>query len=96
MQGPGDIVYVPSGWIHATVNIRLHIHREELEEETYQVAKKKKEKEKVEIGIENGNLKHAIRMLGFGMKCDYVQERKQTNRIVPCLSQQPKWKVRKD
>ena len=21
MQGPGDIVYVPSGWIHATINV---------------------------------------------------------------------------
>ena len=71
------------------------LHREELEEETYQVAKKK-EKEKVEMEMESGNLKHAIRMLEFKMKCDYVPREKTNQSIVPCLSQQPKWKVRKD
>ena len=43
-------------------------HREELEEEVYQLAKKK-EKEKFDLEKENCHLKHQLKQLEFEMKC---------------------------
>ena len=43
-------------------------HREELEEEVYQLAKKK-EKEKFDLEKENCHLKHQLKKLEMEMKC---------------------------
>ena len=43
-------------------------HREELEEEVYQLAKKK-EKEKFDLEKENCHLKHQLKKLEIEMKC---------------------------
>ena len=60
-------------------------HREELEEEVYQLAKKK-EKEKFDFEKENCHLKHQLKQLDFEMKCHGIKLPNQPNQ--PCEDEQ--------
>ena len=57
-------------------------HKQELEDETYRVAKKK-EMERVELEREVGDLKHQIKMLLWDMKCSGVKPSKAMNELPP-------------
>ena len=55
-------------------------HREELEEEVYQLSKKKeKEKEKFDLEKENCHLKHQLKKLEIEMKCQGMKLPNQPN-----------------
>ena len=55
-------------------------HKQELEDETYRVAKKK-EMERVELEREVSDLKHQIKMLLWDMKCSGVKPSKAMNEL---------------
>ena len=57
-------------------------HKQELEDETYRVAKKK-EMEKVELEGKVGDLQHQIKMLLWDMKCSGVKPSKLKNELLP-------------
>ena len=57
-------------------------HKQELEDETYRVAKKK-EMERVELEREVSDLKHQIKMLLWDMKCSGVKPSKAMNELPP-------------
>ena len=55
-------------------------HKQELEDETYRVAKKK-EMERVELEREVSDLKHQIKMLLWNMKCSGVKPSQAKNEL---------------
>ena len=56
-------------------------HKQELDDETYRVAKKK-EMEKVELEGKVGDLQHQIKMLLWDMKCSGVKPSKLKNGLL--------------